>query len=160
MSDIRSWIDQGELCGSSMPLPNVILTPLTIIMQIVEYFCFLEKYSTTHSQVLKKLESAGVQGFCTGSLTAVALACSRHEDDVNAFGAVALHLAMFIGAIVDLDGASAGPSNETTCLAIRWKREDNKDGILKYLEDHRDARFFWFFCRTISLTFPRLIFRL
>lgn len=137
LEDITNWIDRGDFpVQISETLPNVLSTPLTVIIHIVEYFNYLKHLgpSVSHSQILNRLRVGGIQGFCTGFLTAVALACSSDEEEVNQFGAVALRLAVCIGAYVDLDGRFASPPCETSSLAVRWTQEIGKPRVLDVMK--------------------------
>ena len=139
LEDIKSWIDQDDFpVQTSEALPNVLSTPLTIIIHIVEYFNYLEHHETgmSHSQILDSVQDGGIQGFCTGFLAAIALAYSRTEQDINEFGAVALRLAVCIGAFVDLDGQFANPPRETSCFTVRWTSDVGKAQVLDILKDY------------------------
>jgi hypothetical protein len=145
IESIQQWINSGDLLWWPESHPNVLFTPLTIIIQLVQYFCYLqndENEGVTHALVLENAKSGGVQGFCTGFLTAIAVACSANEEDINVYGAVALRLAVCIGAFVDLDGTFASPPNETTCLAVCWKPEKgSKDQLFHIMKDYSDVSF-------------------
>lgn len=142
INSLLQWIDHGEFSRISDLPPNVLSTPLTIIIHIVHYFEFLKAdgRATTHANIIKSVKVAGIQGFCTGFLSAVALACSKNEEDVSTLGAVALRLAFCIGAFVDLDGVFADPPNETHLIAVRWKSDDSKNTVLNILQDFPDVR--------------------
>lgn len=139
---LLQWIEHGEFSWMSDLPPNVLSTPLTIIIHIVHYFDFLKTEGNiiTHADIIKNVKSAGIQGYCTGFLSAVALACSRNEEDASSLGAVALRLAFCIGAFVDLDGAFADPPNETLMIAVRWKSDNGKDTLLNILQDFPNVR--------------------
>ena len=142
INSLLQWIDHGKFSRISDLPPNVLSTPLTIIIHIVHYFEFLKAdgRATTHANIIKNVKAAGIQGFCTGFLSAVALACSQNEEDVSTLGAVALRLAFCIGAFVDLDGAFADPPNETHLIAVRWKSDDSKNTVLNILQDFPNVR--------------------
>lgn len=144
ISDIHQWVDQGESAWTTKVLPNVLLTQLTVIIHIVEYFQYLDngKRNATHSQVLEGVLHGGIQGFCSGLLAAIALACSKDEGGVNVLGAVALRLAMCIGAFVDLEGAFASTPHEACCLAVRWRPEAGRDQVRAILRGYPDVRIF------------------
>ncbi|KAF2675586.1 hypothetical protein K458DRAFT_397816 [Lentithecium fluviatile CBS 122367] len=131
------WVEQGVFpTGSSMPLPNTILTPLTLIIHIIEYFDSLgdDALRCSHAQVLKHVTDAGVQGFCSGLLAAVAVACSSDEDNLVRLACVSLRLAVVIGAYVDLDGAFGEGDKETACVAVRWAKPEHEQSILDILK--------------------------
>lgn len=142
LEDIKRWIDQGDFpLSSSETLPNVLSTPLTVIIHIVEYFNYLEHLgpSTSHSQVLDSVQNGGIQGFCTGFLAAISLACSPTEENINQIGAVALRLAVCIGAFVDLDARFAIPPRETSCFMVRWTSAVGKSHVMEILNDYSEV---------------------
>lgn len=118
---IHQWIENGKLPHAAETSPNVLLSPLTIIFQIVAYFEFLnsKENRTTHASVLKSTDSGGIQGFCSGFLVIAALASSENEEEINLTGAVTLRLALCVGAFVDFAGSFANPPNEIACLTVR-----------------------------------------
>jgi len=139
---LSRWIDKGELTWSPETLLNILFTPLTVIIQLVQYFQYLGKGKTqrNHSSILASTSEGGVQGFCTGFLTASVVACSKNETELSDLGAVAIRLAVCIGAYVDLDGSISKPLHETTCLAVRWKTDvGSKDKALNTLKDYPDV---------------------
>lgn len=142
INNLQQWIDHGEFPRISDLPPNVLSTPLTIIIHIAHYFDFLKtnESTTTHADIIKSAKAAGIQGFCAGFLSAIALACSQDEEDVSNLGAVAVRLALCIGAFVDLDGAFADSSNETALIAVRWKFEDDKNTLSNVLQEFPDVR--------------------
>ena len=142
LEDIKRWIEHGNFpLQTSETLPNVLLTPLTIIVHIVEYFSYLEYLDpgTSHSQVLDSVRDGGIQGFCTGFLAAISLACSRTEENINEFGAVALRLAVCIGALVDLDARFAVPPHETSCFTVRWSATSGRSQVSDILKDYSEV---------------------
>ena len=142
LEGIKRWIDQGEFpAQASETLPNIISTPLTVIMQIVEYFNYLELLGpgVSHAKILDDVHNGGIQGFCTGFLGAIALACSKDEQNISDLGAVALRLAVCIGVCVDLDGPFAHPPRETSCITVRWTAAIGKGQVLSILKDYSDV---------------------
>lgn len=135
-NDIVGWIEHGKFSLTSDVPPNILTTPFTIIVHIVHYFRFLKdnRGHITHTDIIESVKSAGIQGFCAGFLSAIALACSRSEEDLGSLAAVALRLAFCIGAFVDLDGAFADPPNETCLFAVYWKSGESKDEVLHLLK--------------------------
>lgn len=141
LEDVQMWIDQGEFPSMPDEAPNVLSTPLTVIIQIIQYFHYVDGKagSPTHGDLLESVRVGGIQGFCTGLLTAIAIACSKNEEDASIFGVVALRLALCIGAFVDLEGALVGPQNEACCLAVRWRSEMSIDKVLDVLKGYKDV---------------------
>jgi hypothetical protein len=142
LKGIKRWIDHGDFpTQTSETLPNVLSTPLTVIIQIVEYFNYLKHLGPgiSHAQILDSVQNGGFQGFCTGFLAAIALACSEDERDISELGAVALRLAVCVGAYVDLDGRFAHPPRETSCFTVRWTAAIGKAQVFNILKGYPDV---------------------
>jgi hypothetical protein len=139
LEDLESWIiNEHDFPQTIYPLPNVLLSPLTIIMQVAHYANYLrvmraQDVRATHQALLKDLKIGGAQGLCIGVLSAIALACSADEEDLGTWGAVSLRLAVCVGAVVDLEGAFASPSNEAFCFTVRYDT-NQKDLVQNILE--------------------------
>ena len=131
------WVEHGDMPHGVETAPNVLTMPLTIITQVVQYLHYVDSAidSPSHDQILGSVKIGGIQGFCTGLLTAIAVACSSDEDSINELGAVALRLALCIGAYVDLDGAYADEPLETSSLAVRWRPEVGHERTLETLKE-------------------------
>lgn len=146
LESLKIWIQSGQdFPHAQIPLPNVLLASLTVIMQIANYAHYLrvvqvQDSQVTHQDLLKELEKGGVQGLCIGVLSAIAMASSETKEDLGAYGAVALRLAVCIGAVVDLDGAFASPPNEASCFTIRYG-EKGKDLAQEILQQFPDVSF-------------------
>jgi len=138
VQDLLDWLKHGEMPTRADVPPNVLTMPLTIIIHVVQFLHYIhsEAEKSSYGQILENVKAGGVQGFCTGLLTAIAVACSKDEESVNELGAVALRLALCIGAYVDLDGAFADQPLETSSIAVRWKSEKGREMISETLKDY------------------------
>ena len=139
MKDLVEWVNHGDFQSVTGVPPNVLTTPFTIIIHIIQYFHFLDSLQCDHATVLESLKHGGAQGFCTGMLSAIAIACSENEDEVNDLAVVALKLALCIGAYVDLDGAYADETNETTSIAVRWRSGGGHDKVMEILKRYPEV---------------------
>lgn len=138
LSSFATWINEGvfQLEGQpgSVATPNLVLTPLTVILHLVEYFRFLDKAEYTHEQYVES-EDKSFEGFCTGLLAASALSLSRDTKQSVVMAAAALRLAVAIGAYVDLDeGVFASPAQEVTCVVVRCKEAAQREEVDRLLE--------------------------
>lgn len=128
--ELQLWIRDGKALLTSKVWPNTMTMPLTIIIQVVQYFHYLRSEGgDAHSRLLDNAQLGGVQGFCIGFLTAVAVACSRNEKDVALFGGVALRLALCMGAYIDLDGLR---NRRMSSVAVRWKTSDGYEKLINF----------------------------
>ena len=142
MEDLVEWVNHGEFQSTTGLPPNVLTMPFTIVIHVTQYFHYLESLQSSHAEILKNVKMGGIQGFCTGLLTAISVACSENEEDVNHLAIIALKLALCIGAYVDLDGAFANQPNETTSVAVRWRSQAGHDRILEILKSYPEVSLF------------------
>ncbi|KAJ0423889.1 hypothetical protein BJY00DRAFT_320959 [Aspergillus carlsbadensis] len=95
---------------STSSLPSIILTPLVVLTQLIEY----ERYLATHPQPNDpQSQPASAIGFCTGLLAAHAVASSHTESDLPRYGAVSIRLATLIGALVDAEETRQSTTTNT-----------------------------------------------
>ncbi|MCJ1394663.1 hypothetical protein MMC18_007543 [Xylographa bjoerkii] len=141
LTALQRWVEDGDLIWMPDSPPNVLSSPMTIIIHIVQYFHYLSNntYCIGHPLLLQSAKLGGVQGFCTGLLSAIAIACSKDEDMIGELAAVALRLAVCIGAYIDADGAFAIPPNEISCFVVRWKSNCQKDVLHTIIARYPDA---------------------
>ncbi|KAI0378532.1 hypothetical protein F5Y04DRAFT_272492 [Hypomontagnella monticulosa] len=112
------------------PPYNVLLVPLTVISQIAEFI---------------RLDCSGtVQGFCVGFLAAAAVANSRNRAELERWTAIAVRLAVCIGATVDVDELSnthghSDSSKLSSTWSIGWTSISEKDHFEKTLASFPEA---------------------
>ena len=140
---LQSWIERGEPL-SSIDIPtNVLATPLTVIVHLIQYLHYLDSnydVGATHHALLVSLQAGGIQGCCTGLLSAVAVACSNSEEDVVQYACKALRLAVCVGAYVDLDKVTSVPPKATTCLVVRWKSGAGRSIVDETLQSYKEVK--------------------
>lgn len=122
---IQQWIKGEDIGLISDRSLNVLVTPLTVLVHMVQYLQYLNsnEAAITHQNLMKNVQIGGAQGCGAGILSAIAVACSDSENDVVKFAAIILRLAVCIGAFVDLDGLPADSQAKWKCLAVRWTSE-------------------------------------
>lgn len=139
VSHLTGWLGE-EPAPSITPAHNIICTPLTVITQVLDYVQYLRDNESNfnHSQLLGGLSLAGMQGFCTGFLSAAAIACSENVQDIAKYASVAVKLALVIGAYVDLD---AELNNlETVCVVVKGKsKQSDESKLSRHLEDFSEV---------------------
>ncbi|KAJ5952971.1 CAZyme family CE10 [Penicillium vulpinum] len=98
---------------------NVLLTPLTVIRQIIDAWKFKE-----NSQSGCRL--VDTQGFCVGFLAAAVVACSNDSREFEEIASTMIRLAVCIGAAVDLNGLLHGQARS---VAVRWKSANENEQL-------------------------------
>ena len=83
----------------------------------------------SHSQFLVQLKSGGgIQGYCGGLLPALAIACSENESKVVENAAIAMRIALAIGAYGELGDDESVPG--ATTIVVRTKRVGQGDELV------------------------------
>ncbi|KAI0009448.1 hypothetical protein F4779DRAFT_617624 [Xylariaceae sp. FL0662B] len=118
---------------------NMMTLPITIVIQLVQYLSYLEHNETSadHESILQSVAAGGgVQGFCAGLLSALAVASGTSKEEVAELAATSVKLAFCIGAYVDLDQMKDGSGYQSSNLAVRWKTPAALDNIQRILPNH------------------------
>jgi len=127
---LAAWISGKQALDRGQ---NILCLPLTILRHLCEYSKYI-KETGKHSTILDHAKKGGgIQGFCAGLLSALAVAGSKDEEELGRHGALSIRLAFAIGAYVDLDSQENGA---TSCLALRWKAADRLDTVQTLLQEH------------------------
>jgi hypothetical protein len=140
LADILQWIDKGVVYPPVGSMPNALNTPLTVLFHLIQYFDYLRETGNSHSMILQSVQHGGIQGFCTGLLSAVVLACSHTEEDIIQLGLVAIRIALLIGSFIDLDTLTSPEAHEFICLAVRWKNISEKLQVQEIIQDFSGVR--------------------
>lgn len=150
ISTLQRWLTEGGVLeltpekgdASTSSLPNVLSTPLTVLVHIGLYFQYLHDHAIeglTHEVVLRSLKYGGAQGLCAGILSALVCASSENEAGIGDNAAIALRLALALGAYVDVDGSFSPDSTEYSCFVLRWKSELGKQKCNEILETYQEV---------------------
>ena len=139
---LAQWISGAGTAQLVDDKGNVTRMPLTTIAQIAQYVSYLCQYEEPlrHESIIKSAAiGGGIQGFCIGLLSALAVASGKTEDDVGNFAAMSVRLAFCVGAYVDLDGHRNGGDSKASTIAVRWKTPTTLEDIQRLLSRHPDV---------------------
>lgn len=135
LEDLNEWLGGGEIPQSSFPLPNILLSPLVVIAQLTQCSAFLEAalpdLPDTQELPTSIKTSTETLGLCTGTLSAFAVACSSSMAELQHYGAVAVRLAMLVGALVDAEEA---PPNKSMSFSASWNSAEAGVAMKEVLE--------------------------
>lgn len=141
---LAQWVDGAGTAQVVDDKSNITKMPLTTITHIVQYFNYLRQRDETfgHKSVTESVAlGGGIQGFCIGLLSALAVASGKTEDDVGNFAAVSVRLAFCVGAYVDLDQHRNCGNSKALTFAVRWKTGTKLEDIQRLLSRHQDVSF-------------------
>ncbi|KAF7184594.1 hypothetical protein CNMCM7691_005778 [Aspergillus felis] len=140
LRDLKGWFQTGNIPADSFPLPNILLVPCAIVMQLVEYeeFAKLANVETKYSKT--SYGNADAFGLCTGLLSALAVAQSTTQEELHQYGAVAIRLAMVIGATVDAEDTSDGKTmGKSRSFSVAWDKDTSWEEIDNVLQRFPEA---------------------
>ncbi|KAF2792078.1 BcPKS16, polyketide synthase [Melanomma pulvis-pyrius CBS 109.77] len=129
VSLLVDWAKGGPSTPVSEARTGVIALPLLLILQLGQYFRYLEHHSLSHADFIDQTRQAGgIQGCCGGEPPALSIACAENEAHVVENAAVLLRILLGFGAYIEaLDDWT---SSEPTVLAVRLKHEAQREELL------------------------------
>ncbi|KAH7413722.1 hypothetical protein DE146DRAFT_4067 [Phaeosphaeria sp. MPI-PUGE-AT-0046c] len=125
-----SWSQGGPVPPVCETTAGLAALPLLLVLQLGQYFRFLEAHNISHQDFLQQAgQVGGIHGFCGGAAAALSIACARDEAEIIANAAFILRVMVGVGAVMDAAGDwdLAAP----TTLAVRLKYEGQGEEILK-----------------------------
>ena len=133
---LADWVKNGNSSKIANVMSGILSLPLLTIIQVVQYFQFLEVKRLCHTDFVARLwDRGGVQGYCGGLMPAIAIACSADEAEVATNASKAMAIALGVGAYGELgdDENIQGP----TTIVVRLKHAGQGKEIV---EDFPDVR--------------------
>ena len=117
---LSDWVMNGNSSRIANIMSGILSLPLLTIIQVVQYFQFLEVKKLRHIDFMARLrDRGGIQGYCGGLMPAMAIACSADEAEVATNASKAMAIALGVGAYGELgdDETIEGP----TTIVVRLK---------------------------------------
>ena len=137
------WLRTGEFPEETFPLQNTVLTPLTVIAHLTQYLKFLELCQPESWQrdnfPLYTRYKTETLGLCTGLLSSAAVSSSANHAQLRRYGAVAVRLAMVIGALVDIEDTETDPDGKWKSFSISWTSAEVKSELNRLLEEYPEV---------------------
>ena len=133
---LADWVQNGNSSRIANVMSGILSLPLLTIIQVVQYFQFLEVKKLRHTDFIARLrDRGGVQGYCGGLMPAIAIACSANEAEVATNAAKAMAIALGVGAYGELgdDENIKGP----TTIVVRLKYAGQGEEIIRDFPDVR-----------------------
>lgn len=129
MQKLSDWILTGDASPLVGIMSGILSLPLLVIIQVGQYLEYLELHGIKHAEFLAQLrKGGGMQGYCGGLPPAIAIASSRNEKEVLTNAAIAMRLALAIGAYGELGDDETIPG--ATTIVVRTKRAGQGDELI------------------------------
>lgn len=132
LSILRDWAVTGVSGPLASIRSNITSLPLLAVMQIGQYFRYLDVYGQTHQEFVAQVQkgAGGIHGYCGGLPAAMSIACARDEAEVVKYTAAAMRITVGIGAYTEAGDEDQGA--ERTLLALRLKYEGQGDEFIRH----------------------------
>jgi hypothetical protein len=122
------WANGGSSVPISQAKSGVIALPAVFIVQLGQYFRYLEVNQISHADFIAQLKDVGgVHGYCGGAAAALSVACAADEAQLLEHAAVLLRL--FVGIGCCIEAVDDWTTSESTVLAARLKYEGQGEEI-------------------------------
>lgn len=103
---LADWIDGADSVSITQATSHFRMLrpppPVLTIIQVCQYFQYLELKGITHHQLLQSLSKGGIHGYCGDLLPAAAVALSGDGWELAHNASIALRIALGVGADGDL----------------------------------------------------------
>ncbi|KAK3902479.1 BcPKS16, polyketide synthase [Staphylotrichum tortipilum] len=128
---LHDWAAEGIASPLAAARSGIIALPLLLVLQITQYLRYLEHHGLTHKDFLESVGKAGggIQGYCGGLPSAMAIACAKDEAEVVKHTATAMRIVLGVGAYGEAADDTGGTGSTT--LAMRLKYEGQGDDLTR-----------------------------
>lgn len=142
LEDLKESISTGQCLKTEFPLPNTLLIPLVVSLQLTRYVSFIEH---TSAELGNDVDVFGLNkdgqetiGFCTGMLSSLAISLAGSKEQFLKYATVAIRLGLIIGMVVDKQDAVSefGPSKS---LTTAWNSAEKGEEMRQILKDFPDV---------------------
>lgn len=143
LNQLNEWLKTGE--HLAFPLPNTVLTPLVVLVHLAQWTIFTsdEYAAPSRFPILASQQLAETLGLCTGILSAAAISASANDAQLRRYGAVALCLAMAIGAVVDANDSRDTKVDSDAAwksFSAAWTSAELEETMTRLMQDFPEVR--------------------
>jgi hypothetical protein len=138
---LKKFVDEfnaGSTSRSAFPLPNILTTPLVVIMHLTQYSKALRdtwpRLKDDDPLPADFMQESVAAGLCTGMLGAMAASHSGTLQSLATNGGKAVRQAMAIGAIVDAEMAADGSDGRAVSFSVSWGAGRTLDSVKKLIQ--------------------------
>lgn len=133
------WLVAGDGDAAASTQSGIVALPRLVILQVAQYFQYLESQQITHADVIAQVRTAGgLQGYCGGLPAALALSCAASETEVGPLICTAIRLAYAIGLYAELGDDSTVPG--ATTIVVRLKSEGQAEDLVRHCRHVSESR--------------------
>ena len=137
LQDLSEWFSTAKAQPASFQLPNILLSPLVVLTQLTQYSQYLALANSApgheRNSYASQNQNTESVGFCIGMLSALAVSSAGDQAQFQRYGAVAVRLAVLIGAVVDAQDA-LGENGESKSFATSWNSGEKRMEMTRILQ--------------------------
>lgn len=146
LEELARALDTGESGNLHFPLPSILLSPLVVVTQLLQYVAFLKaglpELADTDELPSILLEKTEVLGLCIGLLPAMAVNCASSLAQLQHHGANSVRIAMLAGALIDAEQASPNSQGRATSVSVSWTGTETSSILEKVLAEFPEVSLF------------------
>ncbi|KAI1152043.1 putative polyketide synthase [Nemania diffusa] len=145
LDELNSWFRGEKIDKANFQLPNILLTPLVVLTQLTQFVRYLSYSrsgtSTQAADLFSSLAGRNIEtvGFCTGLLSATTVSSLVDQASFEQYGAVAVRLAMMVGALADAQDISDRLHGLSKSFAVAWASQDMAKEMVRVLDCFPEA---------------------
>ncbi|KAI1088772.1 beta-ketoacyl synthase [Rostrohypoxylon terebratum] len=140
LGDLETWLREGPPEQPIGDLPNVVLAPLTVLTQFAQFQQYSERENDSERDPHKAPPQIIPLGFCMGLLSAFAIAHCKDTTSWNYYVAVAVRLAIIIGAVVDATDVSFY-MGAFQSMAVSWQDSEQERRLQSVIDESRGCAY-------------------
>lgn len=127
---LQDWARHGVSAPIAEARSAIVSLPLLVILQIGQYLRYLESHSLSHLEFLAEVHDVGgLQRYCGGLPSAIAIACASSETELVKNAAKAIRVVLGIGAYATVADEKKDPG--PTTLAVRIRHEGQGEDLVR-----------------------------
>lgn len=127
---LRDWAATGNSTALATARSGIVALPLLVVLQIGQYLRYLEVHRVSHCKIVADVQNAGgLQGYCGGLPSAIAIAAARDEREVVRNTAIVMRVVLGVGAYGEAADDTRGTG--ATTLALRLKYEGQGEDLVR-----------------------------
>ncbi|KAI1443553.1 hypothetical protein F5Y02DRAFT_428527 [Annulohypoxylon stygium] len=140
LGDLETWLREGLPEKPVGDLPNVVLAPLTVFTQLAQFQQYSERENSTERGPHTAPPRLIPLGFCMGLLSAFTIAHCKDAASWNYYAAVAIRLAIIIGAAVDATDVSSH-LGAFESMAVSWQDSEQERKLESIVDGSRGCAY-------------------
>lgn len=117
---LTKWMTEGETGLIASQPSTVVSFPLLFLTGLSQWCSYLDLSGQTHSEAIKGLAAGGIQGYCGGMLSTVAVASASNEEELGRNAENMYRVAFLLGVFMS-EGEDGPPEHAPDMMIVRLK---------------------------------------